>query len=531
MSSSNETRLPAEEDSPQTTRTRPSALLVETSEPLELAPLARFAWARGMRLILAPSLHESVLAELSTLPECRRLSDLDPRDQAEATRQTQPGTQFDVTTLADDAVIAEFHTSGSTGSPVRVEKRASQLIGEARELCRFFEIDADDRIVSGVPANHLYGFLFSVMIPMISGCDVIGPRPLHAESIASLASESDATILVSTPDQLRTLTIVDRHKFPDFKRLFSSGAALSQRSRRKLAQHGFEVTEVFGSTETGGIAWRDGSRAPVWTPLPGVQIREVGGRLEIHSSFAHPCDTWLQTDDRLKRIDDGFLHRGRADDIVKIGGKRVSKHQLLEHLRSHPDIADAALVELTDELAHGRLHALVEPVSGTLAAKTVREHLTSIFEAVVIPRIHIVSSIPRSDMGKVTRSRLEAIVRASREVRQMLNIGESRQVAEGIYEVSVCVATGSVYFEGHFEGYPILPGVVQVSEIALAQTRAHWPELEHPQRITRLKFHSRIQPDDALCLRLERRDRHVIFMIKRDGERCSSGRFEFPGKP
>ncbi|MFY0542162.1 AMP-binding protein [Nannocystis pusilla] len=67
----------------------------------------------------------------------------------------------------------------------------------------------------------------------------------------------EATVLVSTPAHLRGLTVLTRGDLPPLSRVFSSGAPLPRATADELlTKLGLQVTEVYGSSETGGIGWR-----------------------------------------------------------------------------------------------------------------------------------------------------------------------------------------------------------------------------------------------------------------------------------
>ena len=89
---------------------------------------------------------------------------------------------------------------------------------------------------------------------------------------------------------------------------------------------------------------------------------------------------------------------------------------------------------------------------------------------------------------------------------------EERDVFEG----EIHVPEDLVYFRGHFEGDPILPGVVQLDGAVLPLVEEAWPELAGAlRRVMRLKFIAPIRPGDGILVRLERRGdlRRVIFRI------------------
>lgn len=101
------------------------------------------------------------------------------------------------------------------------------------------------------------------------------------------------------------------------------------------------------------------------------------------------------------------------------------------------------------------------------------------------------------------------------------------------FEAELRVPADLFYFRGHFEGDPILPGVVQLDSGVLALAEEAWPELEGGLRqVSRLKFVAPLRPGDRIAIRLVRGpdpDR-VSFVIERGGAVCSSGLLRFePG--
>lgn len=83
------------------------------------------------------------------------------------------------------------------------------------------------------------------------------------------------------------------------------------------------------------------------------------------------------------------------------------------------------------------------------------------------------------------------------------------------------------YFEGHFEGNPIVPGIAQLLPLVLDPAQQAWPDLPAPTAIKRLKFRDAIRPGHTLSIELERRDQTVRFEIRRGETVCSRGRLDF----
>ncbi|MEZ4391703.1 MAG: FabA/FabZ family ACP-dehydratase [Polyangiales bacterium] len=87
----------------------------------------------------------------------------------------------------------------------------------------------------------------------------------------------------------------------------------------------------------------------------------------------------------------------------------------------------------------------------------------------------------------------------------------------------------SPFFDGHFPGDPVLPGVAQLSALAEPAARRAWPQLGPLRRANNLKFHKISRPGEALSLRCERAGLTVRFTLSAGEARVSSGSLEFAG--
>lgn len=98
-----------------------------------------------------------------------------------------------------------------------------------------------------------------------------------------------------------------------------------------------------------------------------------------------------------------------------------------------------------------------------------------------------------------------------------------------LFEAEVYVPADLVFFQGHFEGDPILPGVVQLDLAVLDLVEEAWPELEGALRgVLRLKFVAPLRPDDRIRVVLRRAEPgRVVFRIERGGRVCTSGILAF----
>jgi hypothetical protein len=232
--------------------------------------------------------------------------------------------------------------------------------------------------------------------------------------------------------------------------------------------------------------------------------------------------------DKVRLLPGGrFELVGRADGILKIGGIRVSLAEVEQLLRTAPGVSDAGVLSVAVGGARGHeLWAAVAPAS--LEVGALRAHLLRHLDAVAVPRrFRVVAALPREENGKLTRERLEGLF-ASRGPEAGSPSAARLATHRERYTDSVRVPSDWAYFEGHFEGFPILAGVVQMTEIILPSVAAHWRELRRPRHLTNLKFRRPINPGDALELEVTRlAPLKVSFALRRQAEVMSSGVLEF----
>ncbi len=341
----------------------------------------------------------------------------------------QPGTLSVLATqLAEGALpeapALELCTSGSTGEPKRLVKKLTQIEAECRALeeCWGAQL-ADAAIVATVPSHHIYGLLFRVFWPLLAG------RPFDAVTAAepTLLKErlglQPRTVLVSSPAHLARLPeLIDLTHLATPALVFSSGGPLSASTAETFNRAwGAAPIEVFGSTESGGVAWRsqaDGNLA--WSPLPGVlATRESDGALSVRSPFLGD-DAPLRMEDAVELLPDGrFLLQGRLDRIVKIEEKRLSLPEMEARLAAHPLVKEAAVVPLTGSGGRRTLiGALIVPsAEGAALLKSgqrtvtsaLATHLSATYDHVLLPRRwRFAPSLPTDERGKLPQAALAA---------------------------------------------------------------------------------------------------------------------------
>lgn len=319
-----------------------------------------------------------------------------------------------------------LHTSGSSGEPKRIEKTLAQLEAEVETLESVWGAEMGDAtVLATVPHHHVYGLLFRLLWPLSAGRAFDTAVCANPEALQARIARHPAHVLVSSPAHLgRFPLLMDMDGWrPRPRLIFSSGAPLAAESAAAYVfAFGSAPTEVFGSTETGGIAWRRQAKgvADAWTPLPGVLVaRDDDGRLLLDSPFLDRRP-W-RMDDAVRCLSDGRFHlEGRLDRIVKVEGKRLSLPEMENRLAEHPWVVTAAVVRLPQG---GRLGAVIIPsITGRTildeagqrhAAHALRAFLGESFEAVLLPRrFRFVASLPVDERGKTSVDALQFLFAA-----------------------------------------------------------------------------------------------------------------------
>ncbi len=440
--------------------------------------------------------------------------------------------EFPPPDLPPERHLVILTTSGTTGRHLTCPKTAGQLLGEVDELARAFAIDRGSRVLATVPPHHIYGLLFSVLLPLRVGGSLVRDCPLQPEAVFGALSRWGATILVSAPPHLRALEVSDGA--PPLRRVFSSGAPLPVRSSVLLRERlGWRVTEVYGSTETGGIAWRDDPAAP-WAPFSGVYVGAgEDGRLLLDSPrLGADVPRPLKCDDRVKLRGNGtFDLLGRSDGVAKVGAKRISVAELEERVLSLPGVRDAVALLQGVPGPRGQELALAVVAPGW-SAERMRRELAAWFDPVTVPRrILFLDALPREASGKLPRDRIAAFFQADGGATigpPLLRTAELAAV-EGdggeTHSLTFVIPPDLACFEGHFDGHPVLPGVFQLEVLVRRQVQGLWPDLRFPRKVLRLKFLRIISPMTRVTVRLVRRgdEPRASFEISSPAGPCSSG--------
>lgn len=442
--------------------------------------------------------------------------------------------------LAADFEALVVYTSGSSGDAQAIPKRLSQLATEVAMLEAFFgSAIGPAEILSTVSHQHIYGLLFKILWPLAAR------RPLLADSAVFLEEllpqmQRGPCVLVSSPAHLKRFP--ERPSGPEgspaslqLRAVFSSGGPLTpEAAAATCILFGCMPVEIYGSSETGGIAWRrrggkpdgittdDPARSDSWTALPGVawRIDAAGQSLQVRSSHLRD-DGWLRmadcaaavasATDRLPR----FILLGRSDRIVKLEEKRISLDAIERGLCASPLVqaakvllhtpalqraGTAAFVVLNDE---GREVLARDGKNGLV--RRLKTALTASVSAIAMPRHwRYLDALPVNAQGKTPQAQLLMLLEEKNTAvpRPTMPPCELQHRDADTVVLTLDIVPDLLYFDGHFTAAPVLPGVVQL-DWAIDFGRRYFDLPANFKSIHALKFQQVVRPATTITLELQ----------------------------
>ena len=496
-------------------RTAGSSLALFANDSLEFGAALLGAWQAGKTVWLAADHLPATCATLAG--EVDAFFGEFPPQYAPLAPQAGDSCALPLASLARDFPALVVHTSGSTGAAQAIPKQLFQLAQEVATLEAEFGAGLEAAaVVATVSHQHIYGLLFKVLWPLASGRPVHALSQTYPEQLAALLGQGPC-ILVASPAHLKRLPehIDWARARASLRAVFSSGGPLSAEASLSAASLlGQAPIEIYGSSETGGIASRrQQAGAPgAWRPQAGVSWR-IGdsGQLEIRSPFL-PDQGWMQLADRAAPFGDGrFLLLGRSDRIVKIEEKRISLDaieacllaaDLVREVRvmpvdDGPRTVVAAFVVLSPE---GQ--AMLDKAGKHAMNTRLRAALAGAVETVALPRRwRYLDRLPADAQGKVTHALLAALLDGSLDERPRLPRAALLEQQDERVLLEVTVPANLFYFDGHFAQAPVLPGVVQL-DWAIHYGRQYFAMGAQFRAIHALKFQQVIRPETPVQLEL-----------------------------
>lgn len=287
-----------------------------------------------------------------------------------------------------------FRTSGSTGAPQRCAHPLARLEAEAAFWGK--QLAGRQRILAAVPSHHIYGLIFTRLLPRhLGGAAVLDLRGRSPAALRALLRPGDlvvghpawwAAVARGLPGGIASDVIG-----------VTSTAPCPAATAEAVAATGIaRLVQVYGSTETAGIGWRDAPEAP-YALLPDWR-RGAEALLRADGEDIAWPDHLEWQDARHFRV------LGRRDGAVQVGGVNVHPERIAAVLLEHPEVAEAA-VRLMRPEEGSRLKAFVVPRQPGADEAALRASLAAQVEARLSPperprAFTFGPALPLTPMGK-----------------------------------------------------------------------------------------------------------------------------------
>jgi malonyl-CoA/methylmalonyl-CoA synthetase len=352
----------------------------------------------------------------------------------------------DVPHLGSNRRAMIIYTSGTTGRPKGAVSTHQNIGSQIASLVEAWRWTPADRLLLTLPLHHVHGIINGLgsALAVRATCEIL--PSFDADIVWKRLASGEITVFTAVPTIYNRLIASWNAAPPDVQRARSEGArglrlmmsgsaALPVQTLERWREiTGHTLLERYGMTELGMALSNPlaGERRPgyVGQPLPGVDVRLVDedgrdvadgmpGELEVRGPsvcleyWQRPDDTrdafrdgWFRTGDVAVWENGSFRLLGRSNvDIIKTGGFKVSALEIEEILRTHPAIAECAVVGVHDEDWGERVSAAVELRTGaSLSLDELQQWAKVQLAPYKVPRaLQAVPALPRNAMGKVVK--------------------------------------------------------------------------------------------------------------------------------
>lgn len=355
---------------------------------------------------------------------------------------------------ADDLALLVY-TSGSTSEPRGVMQTHANIDANTRAIARYLGLTPNDRAMATLPLFYCYGRSVLQTHLLVGGSVWFDHRFMYPSVVLDELVEQGCTGFAGVPltfENLRRAGDVAGRDLGSLRYVTQAGGAMRADTTEwvRSAFAPADLYVMYGQTEaTARLAYVPPEHAEAKAGAAGIALDNVELRVvddsgqpvavdvEGHVVARGPSitagyfrapdataeilrDGWLWTGD-LGRIDtDGFLFiTGRAKELLKLNGNRVSPAEIEELLAAHNGVEEAVVAGALD--GSGAEHAIAFVVRSTDAGgdsgvdvteDDLRRHCRGLAPAFKVPtRVRFVDSLPHTASGKVARSQLQELIK------------------------------------------------------------------------------------------------------------------------
>jgi len=353
-----------------------------------------------------------------------------------------------------------LYTSGTTGKPKGIVHTTGGYMTHAKYSTKLvFDLKDDDVYWCTADIGWITGHTYVVYGPLANGATVFmyegAPDYPEKDRFWDLIAKYKVSVFYTAPTAIRAFmkwgeAQPAKHDLSSLRLLGSVGEPINPEAwhwyHRVIGGGHCPIVDTWWQTETGGIMVSTiPSVLPMkpglaGRPLPGIStgiLNEEGASVPVgagYLSITEPWpsmargiwgdperfrdvywsrfDTYFAGDGATIDADGDIMILGRVDDVLNVAGHRIGTMEVESALVDHPDVAEAAVVGMPDEISGQAILAFVILKEGLSADPdreiTLRNHVGKVIGAIAKPkRIILTPDLPKTRSGKIMRRLLK----------------------------------------------------------------------------------------------------------------------------
>lgn len=495
------------------------ALYTQDAQKFLIALLA--AWQAGAEIWLLPNLTQEAQVWAAQADLC--LSDQVISHHNGIILDNIPSAHAPIHLNLSSQARLILQTSGSSGQAKLIQKTAQQMCDEAQTIAQTLPSNwRQCRALASISPQHLYGLTFRIFVALQMDWSIESETCAFPEDFICQSKQN--CIWLSSPTLLSHCVLSHSQNWQkNVLGIISAGGMLPEPTRQIFAQYITDITDIYGSSETGVMAWRRNQNKHHLFKHVQLTLQQDNWSVQsLWSGGEH------QLADNIEHEHNTLVIHGRVDRIIKLGDKRLSLHQIENTLIHHPYIADAHCVFYQRRI--GAWLALNEAginyfrQQGRKATiENIRQSLQPQLERIALPRYwrFIAHHLPRNMQGKLRAQDVSQVFETT--CRTPIWHQDAQNGQE--YEFSAVVPLELCYFPGHFATFPLVPGVIEVQWVVDLAKQVGL--LSKPiYQIENLKYQNFIRPNDTVRvqLRYDEVKAKIYFSLSVLDHSCAVGR-------
>lgn len=410
----------------------------------------------------------------------------------------------------EEAFADILFTTGTTGKPKGVVLSYKAVCRILHSTIEGIGMRQDDRVLLPLPLNHSFALRVLRATLYLGATLVLQNGFAFAKEVEDNQRQFQCTALAAVPASMEILRgqmqdqfipVLDRFRYIE---IGAGSLTIEQRKRLTKSLPNTVIYNTWGSSETGGalfvnvtnVAEDEKKVSAVGKPLPHIQVAtldengkpfdsspETPGRMALKGDMVMSCywnrpelteqtlkDGWLVTSDMVY-VEDGYVYMlGRADDIINVGGEKVSPIEVENIAGQYEEISECACIGVSDPNGIlGQIPVLFVVAKGSAYTEAkLQIYLSQHMERYKLPQSFVLlQELPRNRMQKIDRKALHAIwenrdnrvdlmnpviqaIMSRRSIRKFTSQEIPQEMVEMIVEAGLRAPTGHNLQTWHF---------------------------------------------------------------------------------